>query len=112
MLRVMTATRTRRYTNTRREQQAAQTRELILGAVVRVLAGGLADVSVPAIAREAGVSVRTVYRHFPTKRDLLLALGEHMDRQAGYEMEPRPRTLDELADAVRVAFRTADTLDA
>src|SRR6266508_2296692 len=102
----------RRYSNAWREQQAAQTRESILHAVVQVLAGGLADLSMPAIAREAGLSVRTIYRHFPTKRDLLIALGEHMDRKAGYWMQPRPRSPEDLAQTVRDAYRQADTLSA
>ena len=100
----------RRYTNTWREQQAAQTRESILNAVVQVLAGGLADLSVPAIAREAGLSVRTIYRHFPTKRDLLIALGEHMDQQAGYQLEPLPGSPEDLAQTIRDAYRQADSL--
>ncbi len=111
MIRVMTGT-TRRYTNAWREQQAAQTRDSILDAVVQVLAGGLADLSVPAIAREAGLSVRTIYRHFPTKRDLLIALGGHMDQRMGYQFEPLPRSPQDLAQTVRDAYRQADTLSA
>ena len=109
MIRVVTAS-ARRYTNTWREQQAAQTRESILNAVVQVLAGGFADLSVPAIARAAGLSVRTIYRHFPTKRDLLIALGEHMDQQAGFQMEPLPRSPEDLAQTIRDAYRQADSL--
>lgn len=105
-------TGSRRYSNAWREQQAAQTRDSILDALVQVLAGGLADLSMPAIAREAGLSVRTIYRHFPTKRDLLIALGEHMDRKAGYWMQPRPRSPEDLAQTVRDAYRQADTLSA
>jgi AcrR family transcriptional regulator len=110
MIRVMLIT-ARRYTNTWREQQAAQTRESILNAVIQVLAGGLADLSVPAIAREAGLSVRTIYRHFPTKRDLLIALGEHMDQHSRYQMEPLPRSPEDLAQTIRDAYRQADTLN-
>ena len=100
----------RRYTNTRRRQQAQQTREMILDALVRVLAGGLADLSMPTIAREAGVSVRTVYRNFPTKRDLLVGLGEHMDHRAGYELKPLPRSPRDLERSIRDAYRQADSL--
>ena len=39
------------------------------------------DASIEAIAREAGVGVGTIYRHFPTKEDLLQALAD--DRFAG-----------------------------
>src|SRR6185295_14930547 len=109
MIRVMTGP-TRRYTNAWREQQAAQTRDSILDALVQVLAGGLADLSMPAIAREAGLSVRTIYRHFPTKRDLLIALGEHMDQRAGYQWNPVPRSPEDLSQTIRDAYRQADTL--
>ena len=34
------------------------------------------DASIEAIARDAGVGVGTVYRHFPTKEDLLQALAD------------------------------------
>jgi AcrR family transcriptional regulator len=101
----------RAYSNTRRQQQAAETRGLILEALVRVLARGLAELSVPAIAEEAGVSVSTVYRNFPTKRDLLAGLGEYMDRRTGYLMEPEPRSPDDLAQTVRDAYRQADALE-
>jgi len=101
----------RAYTNTRRRQQAAETRALILDALVRVLARGLADLSIPAIAEEAGVSVSTVYRNFPNKRDLLVALGEHMDHRAGYLMEPQPHSPDDLERTVRDAYRQADVLE-
>src|SRR5437879_5219494 len=99
------------YTNTRRRQQAAETRALILDALVRVLARGLAELSIPAIAEEAGVSISTIYRNFPNKRDLLVALGEHMDRRAGYEMEPPPRSPDDLVRTVHDAFQQAEALE-
>ncbi|RPI05757.1 MAG: TetR/AcrR family transcriptional regulator, partial [Actinobacteria bacterium] len=56
----------RPYTSTLRERQVAQTRELILDAVTSLLGDRRADeVTTRAIAAEAGVSERTVYRHFP-----------------------------------------------
>src|ERR1051326_1737599 len=104
-------TKARRYSNPWGAQQAAaaQPRASILNAVVQVLAGGLADLSVPAIPREAGLSVRTIYRHFPTRRDLLVALGDHMNQQAAYNMDPPPRTPEDLAKTLREAYRHADS---
>ncbi len=60
--------------------------------------------------RGARAARSTIYRHFPTKRVLLLALGEQMDRQAGYQMEPLPRSPEDLAQTVRDAYRQADAL--
>jgi len=102
----------RLYDNSHRAAQAAQTRELILEALVRVMARGVAELSIPAVAREAGVSLRTVYRHFPTKRDLLAAMDTHFEKRMGYSLAPYPRDLDELAANVRQYFRALDGMDA
>jgi AcrR family transcriptional regulator len=102
----------RLYDNSHRAAQAAQTREMILDALVRVMARGVADLSMPAVARESGVSLRTVYRHFPTKRDLLAALNVHLDARMGYSLEPLPRDLDELAANIRHYFWALDGMDA
>lgn len=48
------------------------TRQRILeGAASVLLAGEVATLTIPAVAEAAGVSVRTVYRYFPTKDDLV-----------------------------------------
>lgn len=86
----------RGYRSELREQQAAATRQRILDATVRVIAGGLADVTVPAVARAAGVSVPTVYRHFGTKRDLLAALQPHLQERAGIDRIAPPTSIDDL----------------
>ena len=60
-----------------RQRHADLTRELILRTVAELLEEGSAsDLSVPDVARRSGVSLRTVYRHFPTREDLLAAAGE------------------------------------
>ena len=64
--------------NELRAAQAQATRARILEATVAVMARGVASVSIPAVAREAGVSVPTVYRHFATKRDLLTSVFPHV----------------------------------
>src|SRR5262245_35187207 len=109
---IVAASDGRLYDNSHRAAQAAQTRELILDALVQVMARGVADLSMPAVAREAGVSLRTVYRYFPTKRDLLAAMDTHFEKRMGYSLAPYPRDLDELAANIRQYFRALDGMDA
>jgi Bacterial regulatory proteins, tetR family. len=101
----------RAYRSQLRAQQAEETRERILDATVRVMAGGLATLSIPAVAREAGVSVPTIYRHFGTKRDLLAAVYPHIVRRAGLDEMVVPRSVDELRDGVRAIFDRAESFD-
>ena len=103
--------RGRTYSSKLREQQAEDTRARILDAAIRVMADGLAYVSIPAVARQAGVSVPTVYRHFATKRDLLGAVYPHSVRSAGLDKLVPPRSMDELREGVRSYFDRTDSLD-
>jgi AcrR family transcriptional regulator len=104
---VMEAAEGRRYDSSLRQAQVAQTRERILGGLVRTMARGVAELSFPAVAKEAGVSLRTVYRYFPTKRELLAGLIAYADARSGSVHEPRPRSPNELADQVRQAYLSA-----
>ena len=101
----------RSYRSDLRAEQAATTRERILDATVRVMARGLADVTVPAVAREAGVSVPTVYRHFGTKRDLLAALQPHLQQRAGINPNALPSSIDELRGSLVTLLGGMDGLD-
>jgi AcrR family transcriptional regulator len=101
----------REYRSQLRAQQADQTRSRILDATLRVMADGVASVSIPAVAREAGVSVPTIYRHFGTKRDLLAALYPHLEQRAGLDEMVVPRSIDELQDGVRAIFERIDSFD-
>src|SRR5690349_3625215 len=107
-MKAMAARSERGYDNSHRAAQAAQTRTAILDALVRVLARGVAELSVPAVAQEAGVSLRTVYRHFPNKRDLLHALEWHLDARMDYSAQPYPTSFDGLADNIRQYYRALD----
>jgi AcrR family transcriptional regulator len=112
MTRISNLESSRRYDNSLREEQAEETRGRILDAAIRVIAGGIATASVPAIAREAGVSVPTVYRHFGTKTDLLAAVYPHVARRAGLDRLPDPTSLDDLKERIGLIFERADALDA
>jgi AcrR family transcriptional regulator len=101
----------RSYRSELREQQSVATRERILDATTRVLAKGLAEVTVPAVAREAGVSVPTVYRHFGTKRDLLAALQPHLQRRAGIDRIAPPDSIDGLRGTLESLIGGMEGLD-
>jgi AcrR family transcriptional regulator len=100
----------REYRSQLRAEQATETRKRILDATARVSATGIASLSIPAVAREAGVSVPTVYRHFATKRDLLAAVYPHVVREAGLDKLVMPRTMEELRDGLRNYFERTDSL--
>ena len=102
---------TRTHRSELREEQAQETRTRILDATIRVLATGLASLSVPAVAKEAGVSVPTIYRHFRTKRELLAAVYPHAARRVGTDEIADPRSLDELRPMIRALLERLDNLD-
>ena len=94
----------RHYRSALREGQAEATARRIVEAAIRVLERGLAGLSIPAVAREAGVSVATVYHHFADKAALIRAVSDHIDRLAGIDTLPSPRSADELAQHIRHVF--------
>ena len=53
---------------------AARNREILLAAATRTFATSDTEPSMRAIAREAGVGVATLYRHFPTREALVDAV--------------------------------------
>ncbi|MEU5929334.1 TetR/AcrR family transcriptional regulator [Streptomyces antimycoticus] len=53
---------------------AARNRDQLLEVATRVLASPGAETSLRAIAREAGVGIGTLYRHFPTREYLVEAV--------------------------------------
>lgn len=104
-------TTARRYQSELRAEQAEETRRRILDAALRVMVTGLASLSVPAVAREAGVSVPTVYRHFGTKANLLAAMYPHAARRSGLDGVPDPSAVRDVKGAVRAVIERLDALD-
>lgn len=83
-----------------REQHAEATRVRILSAVADLLEREQpAEMTMPAVAAASGVSLRTVYRYYPTRERLLEAaarwIGEELFRHR------YPRDLDETANSFR-----------
>jgi AcrR family transcriptional regulator len=89
-----------------REDHRRRTRERIVRAVRELVAEEHpATVSVPAVARRAGVGVATVYRYFPNKEALLDAASVVLSDEV---LDPRaavPTTFDDLARVLPAAWR-------
>ena len=71
------------YDSPLRRAQADLTRQLILETTLRLIVGGVEGVTMQLVAREAGVALRTVFRHFPTREDLLDAAWHALNAQLG-----------------------------
>lgn len=93
----------RRYHSTLRDRQVAQTKELILDAVTTLLADRRADeVTTREIAATAGVSERTVYRHFPDRDALLEGLSRRLPEIDRFTPSFRVGGLDDLPPTGRL----------
>ena len=67
------------------------------------------EISMAAVAQRAAVSEPTLYRHFPTKRDLFAALAGHQFRTVAAGLAPA--SPDDLADAVHTVFRRSADIE-
>ncbi|HWC37452.1 MAG TPA: helix-turn-helix domain-containing protein, partial [Acidimicrobiales bacterium] len=81
----------RRYDSPLRRQRAAETRERIIAAGAALLHGfpiwNWRALTVRAVAEQAGVNERTVYRHFATERELRDAVMTALEHEAGVDLE-------------------------
>lgn len=84
--------------------RSERTREALRqAAVVRFLAQGVDDTSAEQIAADAGVSLRTFYRHFASKHDLLFAdydAGLHWFRSALAARSPHESIIESVQNAI------------
>src|SRR3954447_22665010 len=84
--------------------RSERTREALRqAAVVRFLAQGVEETSAEQIAADAGVSLRTFYRHFASKHDLLFAdydVGLHWFRSALAARSPDESIIDSVQSAI------------
>lgn len=94
-----------------REAQRRLTQERIVDALIALISDEHPfEVSMADVARRAGISEPTLYRHFPTKRDLFAALATAQYRHLTERLQPG--SVDELADALRVVYRRAESAEA
>lgn len=97
------------YNSPLRMRQKEQTHALILSAVATILRGSdLHSVTTAEVARVAEVTERTVYRHFPTRDDLLKAFWAWQLERSGGANVIDPQTLDELTTNIKRLFTSLD----
>jgi AcrR family transcriptional regulator len=91
------------YASPLRARQKADTRSLILETVERSLRDrSLANLSLATVAREAGITERTVYRHFATREQLIEATWAAVNDSIG--IKDFPRTAQELIERPKKLF--------
>ena len=115
----------RKYDATRRQAQAEETRRRILDAAHQLfMERGYAGATIDAIAKEAGVALKTVYAVFENKRTILLELLNRSSSDRGEEhlpvlerpsvkavtQERDPHRQMEMFAQVRAGFRGARDL--
>lgn len=90
-----------------RERQKDLTRDTIIEALSQILVEeGIHGFSVQSVADRAGVSHRTVYRHFPNREALLEGLGEKIeDLSALSNSLQLPRTISDFEQGIAEAFQ-------
>jgi AcrR family transcriptional regulator len=76
-----------------KRQDAQRNRETILAAAVDTFSQAGLDASLEAIARQAGVGIGTLYRHFPTRETLAIAAYQHEVEQLCEKAAELQRTL-------------------
>ena len=89
---------------TLREEQVERTRARILDAAVALLADDEpSELTVPQVARRAGVAVRTVYRYFPSKEAIVEGVATRVDGRLG--PTPFPESIEGIRSLAPELFR-------
>jgi AcrR family transcriptional regulator len=97
------------YESPLRAEQVEQTRRRILEAVTALVADETAEeLTVPRVAERARVSLRTVYRHFPTREALFDAWADWIERSLRLPLHSYPETLEGLVDMPERLYRVYD----
>ena len=103
---------TRAYNSPKRAAQFQQTREAILSALFSLMesADNPDDIGMDAIAAEAGVQRRTIFRHFESKEELLRAFWPWLNARIGASIKPMTR--EDISGGPRQAFPLFDEHEA
>jgi AcrR family transcriptional regulator len=95
----------------RRQQEELKARIAAAAAELHAAQGALAT-SHAQIAERAGVSLPTVYKHFPTLNDLIPACTGHVAAQAPRFPQERVLGAADIAEAARALVEACDALNA
>ena len=88
------------------QKRSIEKRELILEAAYSLICSrGFNDTSTPEVAKEAGVSVGTVYAYFEDKHDLLMAVVDRYMATFDAERDEAMATLRTSKDSLRDTLR-------
>jgi AcrR family transcriptional regulator len=107
-------TKKRVYRSPLRDERANQTRTRILDGLVQVMArNGIAELSIPLIAKQAGVSIPSVYRYFPTKRALITALDDYAHQKGSFTLDDFGPldSPEDLARIVPLTFKRREAIE-
>ena len=97
------------YNSPLRAHQKEQTREMILAAVAAILARDSTEAAtIGEVARVAGVTMRTVFRHFATREELLSAFWRWQLEQTGGRTILGPESLEGLLERIKEFFESLD----
>lgn len=90
----------------RRCRDLSERREEILDAATELFAEhGYSDAVTQALVDRLGVGKGTVYRHFPSKRELFLASVDRVMRRLREHVDDRIRGVDDTVERIGVAVR-------
>lgn len=92
----------RPYSSELRQEQAEATRARILAAAMAEMSPGTTELPFEKVAARVPVSVRTVYRYFPTQHDLLIAALTELEKRSNWHAEKV--TAENMAALTRELF--------
>ena len=99
----------RKYNSRRRAESAEQTRQAIVEAAVKMHQQGITTMS--AVAEEAGVSLPTVNKYFPTREDLFGACTGHVAATLDYPSLESLAAIESREERIREVVREAYRLN-
>ena len=99
--------KTRPYTSPLRQRQAADTRRRIVEAALQLLEQQPEEpFSHEQISQRAEIALRTIYRYFPSRTELLDAVWQESNKRMA--LKEYPATEDGLLSSIEPVFRKAD----